>query len=179
MKLLIFIFLFLIFSNRAWSREPQSWQEVRQSLFAEREQRENRGLSLMISGGVVAVGASLGYRSSEDILSRGVLAVTSNLGLSAIAWGATVYWGQDDKDLIFKTLESSSLSLSQKEELWSRYHILKQHEEDQRRWIQVASHVLLATVNFYSATQESHPEVQSLLQVLGGVHLIWAVSLSF
>ncbi|MBV2168163.1 MAG: hypothetical protein KUL82_05590, partial [Bdellovibrio sp.] len=106
-------------------------------------------------------------------------AITSNVGLIAIGWGATQYWTSNELDTFFYAIEGSSLSVAEKNEVLQRYLFKERKENERRRWIRVATHALIAVANLYSASQEQNSEVRSVFYFLGGANTLLAISYSF
>lgn len=155
------------------------WNEFQTYITQQEEENRRVGLSYLISGGVAAIGGAIGYQQSDDILSRSVFVITSNMGLAAFGWGATYYFTSSEMSSFYHSLEGSSLTAAQKNEVLQRYLKREKEEQEKRRWIRVATHVLLAGLNFYSASQESDRNIQSMFYVLGGANTILAISHSF
>lgn len=179
--------LILIFATPSlWAREgdssyggPAQWTEFREYVVQQQEENERVGLGYMISGAVAAVGGGVGYYQSEEVFSRTIFAITSNVGLMAIGWGATQYWTSSELDTFFYAIEGSSLSAAEKNEVLQRYLYKERKENERRRWIRVATHALIAVANLYSASQEQNSEVRSVFYFLGGANTLLAISYSF
>ncbi len=155
------------------------WNEFQSYITQQEEQNRHLGLSYLISGGIAAVGGAIGYQQSDDILSRSVFVIASNMGIAAFRWGATYYFTSSEISSFYHSLEGSSLTAAQKNEVLQRYLKREKEEQEKRRWIGVATHVLLAGLNFYSASQEHDSNIKSMFYVLGGANTILAISHSF
>lgn len=182
--LLGILLLFISFSAQAshWDEErrtPENWNEFQS--FIEKEEIENsrRGLAFMISGTLATLGGSVGYHESEEVLSRTIFALTSNIGLVAIGLGASYYFTGSEVDSFYYAINGSSLSLKQKNEVLQRYMQHQREEKDRRRWIRVATHSLIAVANFYSAAKEDNEQIRSVFYFLGGANTLMAISYSF
>ncbi|HEX7673067.1 MAG TPA: hypothetical protein VF412_02795 [Bdellovibrio sp.] len=157
---------------------PQ-WAEFKQFVLEQREQDETLGLSYMISGAIATVGGIYGYYAAEEVFSRSMFAVTSTLGIAAIGLGATYYFTGNEYDSFYYSLEGSGLSLEQRNRVLKRYLEKEKQERENRKWIRVATHALIAAVNIYSATRETNPDARSIFYFLGGANAVLAVSYSF
>lgn len=180
------IILLSFISSFSWALEsedvyngPAQWNEFRQYALEQRRQEEKTGLGYMISGTFAAIGGSIGYHQSEEILSRTIFALTSNVGLAAIGLGAVYYWTGNEMESFFYAIEGSTLSPQQKNEVLQRYLLKERKEKKERRWIRGATHALIALANFYSAAHEDDSEIRSVFYFLGGANTLLAVSYSF
>lgn len=185
MKWMIAI-LTLTFSLQTFAQEREleyegeaNWKDFRQYVLTQQELDQQKGLGYIISGTVAAIGGSVGFYQSEEIFSRTVFAITSNIGLAAIGVGASYYWTGSSVDSFFYAIDGSSLSLAEKNEVLQRYLEKEREEKENRRWIRVATYSLIAAANLYSATQESSADVQSVFYFLAGANALLAVSYSF
>jgi len=185
-RVILFAAFVLFLSCASWGLERElsydgeaHWNEFREYVLQQQKEEERKGLAYMISGTVAAIGGTIGYHQSEEIFSRTIFAITSNVGLAAIGLGATYYWTGNETDSFFYAVDGSSLTLHQKNELLARYLSREREERENRRWIRVATHALIAAVNLYSASQENSSEMRSLFYFLGGANAIMAVSYSF
>jgi hypothetical protein len=106
-------------------------------------------------------------------------AVTANVGIAAVGLGATYYWTGNENDSFYQAIDGSSLSPQQKNEVLNRFLTRQRQEREHRRWIQVATHALVAAVNLYSAHQEENADIQSVFYFLGGANAILAISYAF
>lgn len=186
MRLILFSAFILFLSCASWAFEREvsydgtaQWNEFRHFVLEQQKEDERVGLGYMISGAVAAVGGSIGYHQSEEVFSRTVFAITSNVGLAAIGLGATYYWTGNEVDSFFYAIDGSSLSLAEKNEVLQRYLSKERQEKENRRWIRVATHALIAVANLYSASQEESSEVRSVFYFLGGANALLAISYSF
>lgn len=157
----------------------ENWHEFKSYIIQQQEADEKAGLSYMISGTIAAVGGSIAYYQSEEIFSRTIFAISSNIGLAAIGLGATYYWTSSSSESFFFAIDGSSLSLAEKNEVLQRYLFKEREEKENRRWIRVATHTLIAAANLYSASQESNTEIRSVFYFLGGANALLALSYSF
>lgn len=155
------------------------WNEFRDFALKQQAESENLGKAYMISGVLAAIGGSVGYYQSEEVFSRTVFAITSNLGIAAIGLGASYLWTGSQMDSFFYAIDGSSLSLHEKNEVLRRYLYKEQKEKEHRRWIRVATHALISALNIYTANQETSPEVRSVFYFLGGANALLALSYSF
>lgn len=178
--------LITIFSFQAFAQEREldydgaaNWHDFRKYVLTQRELDEQKGLGYIVSGTVAAVGGAIGFYQSEEIFSRTVFAITSNIGLAAIGLGASYYWTGSSVDSFFYAIDGSSLSLAEKNEVLQRYLDKEREQKETRRWIRVATYSLLAAANLYSATQENSADVQSVFYFLAGANAILAISYSF
>lgn len=158
---------------------PGNWNEFRQFVHVHQEEKERKGLAFMISGTLAAIGGSVGYHDSEEVFSRTVFAITSNVGIGAIGLGATYYLTGSEAQSFYSSIEGSSLSPAQKNEVLQRFLQNERRERERRKWIRVATHALLATANFISASQEDSDEVRSVFYFLGGANTVLAITYSF
>lgn len=158
---------------------PANWSDF-ELYMQERERHDRlRGLGYMLSGAVATLGGLAGYNSSEDSFGRAVYAVSQTVGIAAVGYGASVYWNGNEYDSFYGAIKNSSLSVDQKTELLQRYLALERRERERNRWIQFGTSVLLAVVNFSSAEREKDPNVKGVLQFLGGVNAVIALSYTF
>ena len=158
---------------------PAQWKEFREFVLEEQRRDEERGLSYMISGGIAALGGTVAYHSADEAFSRAMYAVTANIGIAAVGLGASYYWTGNENDSFYHAIEGSSLSLKQKNEVLERYLWRQRQERDHKRWIQAATHALVAAVNLYSAHQEQNEDIQSVFYFLGGANAIIALTYAF
>lgn len=190
MKMLLAIVIFIVtqFANVttafAYSGEigylgPVDWDSFHS--YMSKRQREDHvlGTSYMISGVIATVGGVVGYYSSSDPLSRGVYAVAQSVGVAAIGYGANVYWIGNEYNSFYHAIEGSSLTREQKAEVLIRYLAQDREYRKKANWIQVATHSLIAVVNFYSAYREEDRTVRNLLYFLGGTNAAIAFSYAF
>lgn len=186
MKIFFLTAMFSFVSSLTWAFETDltyhgeaQWNEFRQFALKQQDENEKLGQAFIISGVLATIGGSVGYYQSEELLSRTIFAITSNLGIAAIGLGASYLWTGSPVDSFFYAIDGSSLSLQEKNEVLRRY-LYKEHKENEhRRWIKVATHALIAALNIYTATQETSSEVRSVFYFLGGVNILLAVSYSF
>ncbi len=178
--------LFLLAASWGEAKEKQDyydgvaqWKEFKEFVVEQRAEDEKLGLSYMISGAVATVGGVYGYYAAEEVFSRSMFAVTSTIGLAAIGLGASYYWTGNEYDSFYYALEGSGLSLSQRNKVLQRYLEKEKVEREHRKWIRVATHALIATVNIYGATHESNNDAKAIFWFLGGTNAILAVSYSF
>ena len=158
---------------------PTQWNEFRTFVLQEQDRDKERGLSYMISGGIAAIGGTLAYHGTEEPFGRAMYAVTANVGIAAVGLGATYYWTGNENDSFYQAIDGSSLSPQQKNEVLNRFLTRQRQEREHRRWIQVATHALVAAVNLYSAHQEENADIQSVFYFLGGANAILAISYAF
>lgn len=182
--LALVIVTFLSFQALAQEREldydgAANWNDFRKYISTQRELDEQKGLGYILSGGVAAVGGAIGFYQSEEVFSRTVFAITSNIGLAAIGVGASYYWTGSSVDSFFYAIDGSSLSLAEKNEVLQRYLDKERQEKENRRWIRVATYSLIALANLYSASQEESADIQSVFYFLSGANALLAVSYSF
>lgn len=186
MKRLGVIVAVLLFTLQSFAQEREldyqgaaNWNEFRKYVLQQRDEDEKKGLGYIISGGVAAVGGTIGFYQSEEVFSRTVFAITSNIGLAAIGLGASYYWTGSDVDSFFYAIDGSSLSLAERNEVLQRYLEKEREAKESRRWIRVATYSLIALANLYSATQEESADIQSVFYFLGGANALLAISYSF
>lgn len=165
-------------SDFSYQGEAQ-WTEFRDFALKQQEENEKLGQAYVISGALAAIGGSVGYYQSEEVLSRTIFAITSNLGIAAIGLGASYLWTGSQVDSFFYALDGSSLSLREKNEVLQRYLYKERKEKEHRRWIRVATHTLIAALNIYTASQETSSEVRSVFYFLGGANALLALTYSF
>lgn len=158
---------------------PTQWNDFRTFVLQEQDRDKERGLSYMISGGIAAIGGTLAYHGTEEPFGRAMYAVTANVGIAAVGLGATYYWTGNENDSFYQAIDGSSLSPQQKNEVLNRFLTRQRQEREHRRWIQVATHALVAAVNLYSAHQEENADIQSVFYFLGGANAILAISYAF
>ena len=185
MKFIVLI-LVTVFSLQSFAQEREleydgsaNWNEFRKYVLTQRELDEQKGMGYIISGTVAAVGGAIGFYQSEEVFSRTVFAITSNIGLAAIGVGASYYWTGSSVDSFFYAIDGSSLSLAERNEVLQRYLDKEREERENRRWIRVATYSLIALANLYSATQEESADVQSVFYFLSGANALLAISYSF
>lgn len=184
MFFLTFTLLFASSFSRAFSQDityqgQTQWNEFREFVLRQEEENKILGQAYIISGLLAAIGGSVGYYEAEEVFSRTVFAITSNLGIAAIGLGASYLWTGSQADSFFYAIDKSSLSPQQKNEVLRRYLDREQKEKEHRRWIKVATHSLIAALNIYTASQESSDEVRSVFYFLGGANALLAISYSF
>lgn len=180
------LMMILLLSNPSWALKREvayqgaaNWTEFRQHVLHQQQEDERAGVAYMISGAVAAIGGTIAYQQSEEIFSRTIFAITSNLGLAAIGLGATYYWTGNELDSFFYAIEGSSLSLAERNEVLQRFLFKQQEEKRKAKWIRVATHALLAAANIYGATQEENKEISSVFYFLGGANALLAVTYTF
>ncbi|UXR66151.1 hypothetical protein EZJ49_07795 [Bdellovibrio bacteriovorus] len=181
---LVMIALLFSSSAGAFKREAAfagaaNWTEFRQYVLHQQQEDERTGIAYMISGAIAAAGGTIAYQQSEEIFSRTIFAITSNLGLAAIGLGATYYWTGNELDSFYYAIEGSSLSLAERNEVLQRFLYKQQEEKRKAKWIRVATHALLAAANIYGATQEENKEISSVFYFLGGANALLAVTYTF
>ncbi|UOF01432.1 hypothetical protein [Bdellovibrio reynosensis] len=181
MRILLTLLLFIgiPFSASAEESFPANWTEFKDYVEQEEAEHSRKGLAYMISGSLAALGGSVGYQESEEILSRTIFAITSNLGLTAIGIGATYYFTGTEANAFYYSIEQSSLSLKQKNEVLMRYLKYQKEEKERQRWIRVATHSLVAVANFYSGSREDNAQIRSMFYFLGAANTLLALSYSF
>lgn len=155
------------------------WNEFKSFVVQESERDRERGLSYMISGGIAAIGGTLAYHGTEEPFGRAMYAVTANVGIAAVGLGATYFWTGNENDSFYQAIDGSSLTPQQKNEVLNRFLTRQRQERENRRWIRVATHALVAAVNLYSAQQEKNADIQSVFYFLGGANAILAISYAF
>lgn len=185
-KFLFILFIFFLASSSSWAFEREisyegaaQWNEFRDYVLHQQKEDERTGMAYMISGTVAAIGGSIGYYHSEEVFSRTIFAISSNIGLAAIGLGATYYWTGNEVDSFFYAVDGSSLSLQQRNELLQRYLAKERQEKEHRKWIRFVTHALIAAANIYSGTQEQSSEVRSVFYFLGAANAVMAISYSF
>lgn len=186
MRLLLLIFLLIHLgavvakaSSHVDYQGPLHWDSFR-SYMLEREKEDRiMGLSYMISGAVATVGGIAGYYNSEDSFSRGVYAIAQSVGVAAIGYGANRYWNGNEYSSFYYALDGAPLTSEQKLEVLKRYLEKEKDEREKSRWIKIATHSLIAVVNFYSASHEEDRNVRGVLNFLGGANAIIALSYAF
>lgn len=183
---LFLILSVVLFGMQSFAQERElnyqgtaNWNEFRKYVLHQREEDEKKGLGYIVSGTVAAVGGTIGFYQANEVFSRTVFAITSNIGLAAIGLGASYYWTGSNVDSFFYAIDGSTLSLAQRNEVLQRYLEKEQESRETRRWIRVATYSLIALANFYSASQEKSADVQSVFYFLGGANALLAISYSF
>ncbi|MBO9666513.1 MAG: hypothetical protein J7501_06825 [Bdellovibrio sp.] len=156
-----------------------NWSEFRGFVLEQQREDERLGLSYMISGGLAAVGGVVGYNLAEDPFSRSVYAITSTVGIAAIGLGASYYWTGNEYDSFYYALEHANISIQEKNAILKRYLEKERQWRENRRWIRVATHALIAVANFYSAAQEENSDVKSVFYFLGAANTVMAISYTF
>lgn len=183
----VFIVGFLILTScLSEAKERQSyydggaqWKEFKEFVIDQRVEDEKLGLSYMISGAVATVGGVYGYYAAEEVFSRSMFAITSTIGIAAIGLGASYYWTGNEYDSFYYALEGSGLSVTERNKILQRYLEKEKAERENRKWIRVATHALIAAVNFYGASQESNNDAKAIFLFLGGANAVLAVSYGF
>lgn len=158
---------------------PEEWEQFDQFMLEREREDEITGLSYLISGALATVGGNVGYYSSTDPFSRGAFALTQSVGIVAMGYGASIYWNGNDFGSFYRAVRDSSLSPGQKTELLQRFLQNERAQKERSRWIRMGTHVLLAAVNLYSASQEQDKDVKRLFQFLGGVNAVIAFTYAF
>lgn len=181
---LLFLSLTLLTPSLSFADEmsydgPPSWQNFDDFMKQREQEDEITGLSYLISGAIATVGGSVGYYGSSDTFSRGAYAITQSVGVAALGYGATIYFNGNEYDSFYRAVRDSSLSSAQKNEVLQRFLANEKEQHDRARWIRVATHTLLAALNFYSAAHEKDKDVRNIFQFLGGVNAVIAVSYAF
>lgn len=158
---------------------PLHWDSFH--AYMQERQKEDRitGMSYMISGVVATVGGLAGYYNSEDSFSRGVYAIAQSVGVAAIGYGANRYWNGNEYSSFYYALEGSPLTAEQKAVVLKRFLEKEKDEREKSRWIKIATHSLIAVVNFYSASHEEDRNVRGVLNFLGGANTVIAFSYAF
>nr|BFD60297.1 hypothetical protein CKG001_24040 [Bdellovibrio sp. CKG001] len=176
----------VLLSHPSWAMKRETaytgavqWTEFRQYVLHQQQEDERTGVAYMISGAVAAIGGTIAYQQSEEVFSRTIFAITSNLGLAAIGLGATYYWTGNELDSFYYAIEGSSLSLAERNEVLQRFLYKQQEEKRKAKWIRVATHALLAAANIYGATQEENKEISSVFYFLGGANAVLALTYTF
>ncbi|MBK9321881.1 MAG: hypothetical protein IPM97_02795 [Bdellovibrionaceae bacterium] len=190
MKMLVAIAIFMsaqlinVATAFAYSGEtgylgPVDWDSFHGYMQKRKHEDHVLGTSYMISGVVAIAGGVIGYYSSSDPLSRGVYAVAQSVGVAAIGYGANVYWIGNEYNSFYHAIEGSTLTRAQKSEVLTRFLVRDREYRKKANWIQVATHSLVAAVNFYSATREEDRTVRNLLYFLAGTNAAIAFSYAF
>lgn len=166
--------------NRAADyRGPMEWSEFQDYVLHQQKEEERLGTAYMISGALAVIGGTVGYTESDDMFSRTIFALTSNIGIAGLGLGATYYFTDSSLDSFFYAVNGANLSLSEKNELLQRYLRKEREERERRNWIRVTTHALLAAANLYSGSREESGEARSFLYFLGGANAVLAVTYSF
>lgn len=158
---------------------PAAWASFDDYMRERAREDERTGLSYIVSGVLATVGGFAGYASAEDPASRGVYALTQSVGLSALGYGAAVYWNGNNYNSFYRSLRDAPLTPAQKTEILRRFLDEEKARRENTRWIRVGTHSLLAVVNLISADREKDEGVRGVLQFLGGVNTVFALSYAF
>lgn len=150
---------------------PESWSDF-EAYMKDRENSDRiEGMSYIVGGSIATLGGLTGYYSSTDVLSRGVFAVSQTLGVVSIGYGASVYWNGNDYSSFFRAVRDSSLSQAQKTEVLRNFLENEREARNRARWIGFGTQLLLATVNFYSASKEGDRDLRNLFQFMGFLNI--------
>lgn len=187
MKWLLSVFLLVgsVVSSPAFAAEdieyegPAQWQHFDKFMREREEEDRITGLSYIISGAIATLGGSVGYYSSDDTFSRGAYAITQSVGIAALGYGASVYWNGNEYNSFYRAVRDSSISPSQKSEILSRFLENEKGQRARARWIRAGTHIVLAAVNFYSASREKDKDVRNIFNFLGGVNAVIGFSYAF
>lgn len=166
--------------EKSASYEGQAqWSDFKQFVLERQEEDEKLGLSYMISGAIATVGGAYGYYAADEVFSRTMFAITSTIGIAAIGVGASYYWTGNEYDSFFYALDKSTISMVEKNRILQRYLEKERQKQEQRKWIRVATHALIAAVNIYSAARETDHDAKAVFAFLGGANAVLAVAYSF
>jgi hypothetical protein len=183
MKSLMVALLLLISAGASASdiiyEGPADWSSFDKFMNSKAREDEISGISYMISGVIASVGGAVGYYSSEDPNSRGLYAVAESVGVAALGYGATVYFVGNEYVSFYRAVDGSRLSPLQKTEILKRFLDNEKKENERRRWIKVATHSLIAAINFYSASRDEDRNIRGVLNFLGAVNLVMAATYAF
>lgn len=175
--LALFLTIVLTLPAHAWQavevryEGPESWTNF-ETYMREREHADRiEGLSYMIGGSIATLGGVAGYYSATDVLSRGVFAVSQTLGVVSIGYGASIYWNGNDYSSFYRAVRDSSLTPAQKTEVLKNFLENEREARVRSEWIGFGTQLLLATVNFYSASKEKDRDLRNLFQLMGALNI--------
>jgi hypothetical protein len=184
--LLVFMMMFLMATTARAEADgdsdyggPTQWDSFRHYMKERQEDDRIRGMSYMISGAIATVGGIAGYYNADDSFNRGVYAIVQSVGVAAIGYGANSYWNGNEYNSFFYAVEGAHLTGAQKAELLQRFLEKEKEQRRRSRWINVATHSLIAVANLYSASHEQDRNVRGVLNFLAGTNAIIAFSYAF
>lgn len=160
-------------------RGPSDWSEFDRCMKARALDDERTGMSYILSGTLAALGGIAGYRASDDPANRGIYALTQSVGFSALGYGAAVYLNGNNYNSFYRALRDAPLTAFQKTEILERFLREEKRRRENTRWIRVGTHSVLALVNLMSVPDEKDEGVRRVLQFLGGVNAVFALSYAF
>ncbi len=175
--LIIFIFSIASLHVHAAKTSPDNWELLKVHLDEQEEHRSTEGWSYILSGILAGVGGAYGVTQSNNTFTRGVYTLTEVAGISVIGFGMSILWTNSDSKIFYQTLESTSLSLEEKNRAYSRYLALNLENEKKQRNIYAFTAFAAAAVSILAANRESDAGLRSFNYVLAGVNLVAGFSL--
>lgn len=152
-----------------------------QRMVRERERLDRiDGLSYIISGSLAVAGGLFGQGLTSDPLEKGVYTLFQTIGVASIGYGFYTWRIGNDDRLIYEMVNSTGgLDERERSALVHSYLKGRREREQQDKVIRAITHSLIATLNFYGATQQKNQSVRNALIFLGGVNTLAALSFTF
>jgi hypothetical protein len=176
---ILFQFASLVFAKSIQHKAPSSWSEFEEMMNQQLQKNEVTGVSYMLSGAATLIGGLAGAQGAQDIYSRSVFALVQSFGVTAIGYGAGIYWNGGSYNSFYLAVRDSSLNANQKNELLRNYLNYEKQEKERERWIKAGTHFLLTALNAYSASKEENKDVKGIFQFLAGANLVIGLTYSF
>ncbi len=182
------VVLSLLISSVTWARpaktlavprDLQGWSEF--DAFMKESERQHRevGWSYIISGVLVAAGGTLGSQSTDDVGSKLVFGLSAGLGVGAAGYGALKLMNGGDARSFYETLQGSSLSTVEKDELVRGYLMREKEKAEIQKKTRIVTHLVAAALNIYAASQEKEQTAKGFLQLFAGVNCALALAYTF
>jgi hypothetical protein len=154
------------------------WDDFAKQIRLQKESDARRGLSYVISGSLALVGGIAGANLTDDNVEKGIYTIFQTIGIASIGYGAYVAKIGSEERTLFETLNNIRMPPEQKTLVLRSYYYQTHERERKERLIKAVTHALIASLNFYSASQQKQATIRSGLYFIGGVNLLAAVSFS-
>lgn len=160
-------------------RDLQGWSEFDAFMKESERQHNEIGWSYIISGVLVAAGGTIGSQSTDDVGSKLVFGLSAGLGVGAAGYGAVKLMNGGDARSFYETLQESSLSTVQKDELVRGYLMREKEKAELLKRTRIVTHLVAAALNIYAASQEKEQTSKGFLQLFAGVNCALALAYTF
>lgn len=158
---------------------PNSWDQFENEIQKKSEQQKLESLSFIISGSLAITAGLLGQNSTQDPIEDGTYALFQTIGVSALGYGFSLKYIADSDQDFYEILFQSELNTDQKSRLIDQYKRLKQKRERREKIIKALTHLTIAGISAYNASQLENEGLKRGLYTFGGINLLLSLSYSF
>ncbi|MCB0406579.1 MAG: hypothetical protein KDD34_00165 [Bdellovibrionales bacterium] len=157
-----------------------TWSDFQVHIDKETSRQRQEGLAYMVSSSLVFLGATVGFHSVDQSLEKSIYSVSQTLAIAAFGYGFYQYnVGSHDRQFFQIIENTSSLTLTQKNEILNSYAMIQKEKENTNKWTRFFTYLTISGLNFVQASQESNSDIKNTMYFIGGASALAAISVHF